>query len=254
MIETKSVFYYGFTVTANNFAIDFDDGLGETEADIKLSNYTFTTLADAIALALNNAGTQVYTVTTDRDNRFYTISAPSNFDLLVTTGQRAGVSIWSTIGFTSDKTGSNTYTSDVAAGFEYLPQFRLQNFTPTENFRKKVEAKVNQSATGIVEVITFGQVNYTQFEITNITEYPQNNRGGIDNDPNAVTNARNFLEAITDKQIVEFMRDRDNRNLNVESLLIEKTPESGVGVDFRLKEIRKRQGWFETGLLLFRKV
>lgn len=255
MINTKSSFYYGYTVTANNFALDFDEGLGELDASVAIKNYSFTTLANGVAVALNNKGSQTYSVTLNRETRKYTISASSNFDLLVTTGSRAGTSIFSLLGFTSDKTGSNSYESDASSGVEYLPQFKLQDFVPSENIRRRIESKINQSSTGVVEIVSFGTVNFTEFNITNITDRPQSDGGLIDNDASAVSKARNFLEAITDKQLIEFMPDRDNKS-TFETLLLESTPESKEGVEFKLKELftRRLQDWFETGKLIFRKV
>ena len=73
------------------------------------------------------------------------------------------------------------------------------------------------------------------------------------NDPNAITNIRNFLSFCIGKGRLEFMIDQENENV-FDKVLLESTPESKDGVSYRLKEMNGLQGFFETGKLKFRRV
>jgi hypothetical protein len=253
VISTKSVFYYINGVSSDNFYLDFDEGSGELSAEVESGNYTMAELASQVEAALNSAGTQAYSVTFNRQARSFTIAAPGNFDLLITTGTHVGVDVFSLIGFTgADLTGADSYTG-VAAGRAYLPQFRLQSYVDQDDLRKSIQPSVNKSASGIIEVVRFGIEKFYEFNIMFITDIEQGNLSLIETNLSGVSDARDFLRFITTKSEFEFMPDRDNRN-NFYTVLLESTDEASDGTGYRLKELYTKNlpYYYETGKLVFR--
>lgn len=251
-IFTKPVFYYGFTVTTNDIYINFDEGLGELTALVSAGRYSFEGLTQAVASALNSIGGQEYTVVTNRDTRRYTISAPSNFDLLFGTGSNSGLSIRDVMGYSqTDKTGSNSYTSENTAGSEFIPQFPLQNFVAPEDFTEFASANVNESGSGLVETYSIGTRSFFEFNMRPIT----NNRLRNYNNQSAIEQAREFLNYCITKGELEIMRDGDSKN-SFETILLERSATSSTGTGLKLNELYGNglTGFFESGLLRFRKV
>lgn len=255
MIKTTPVFYYDFQVTTNDIYINFDEGIGELTATVPAKSYSFTNLASAISTALNNVGGQTYAVTANRLTRTYTISAPSNFSLLFATGSNAGLSVASVIGFSGDKTGSNSYESDSAAGKEYIPQFPLQDYVDLEDYQEKAQANINESASGVVEVFSIGNRKFLEFNIGPVTNSPMRKTGGLFiNNANAVDELRDFMTYAIGKGDIEFMKDSTDRATLTATIILERTPTSGTGTGFKLNELYSRglAGFFETGKLRFR--
>lgn len=255
MINTKSIFYYIESVTNDNFYLNFDEGSGELTAQIATGHYTHQDLALAVQSAMNEVGTQSYTVIFNRDDRTFTISSASAFDLLCFSGTEAGVSIFSLLGFSSvDLTGQTIYTGGVS-GSEYRPQFKLQDYVDQEDFRESIQAVVNESASGVVETISFGTKKFFEFNIPFITDIEQGAGSVIETNLSGVSSARQFLRFCTTKKNLEFMPDRNNRTLFFK-VLLESTEESSNGTGYRLKELYTKNlpYYFETGKLVFRLV
>jgi hypothetical protein len=255
-IQTRSKFYFINEVDDSNLNLPFDEGSGEINAQLNVGGYSVTQLAVEIARALNDAGSQPYTVSFDRENRTYTISSDATFTLLGASGATSGLSIFPTIGFDLiDKSGQLSYSSDSVAGNEYKPQFFLQRFTPFENFREKVDSKVNEAASGNLETVSFGERRFMEFELRFVTDIDQGPNGVIETNVNGVSNLRDFMEFITNKLPLEFMADRKDVS-TFETILLERTPESPDGVNFKIKEQFQQglAGYFRTGTLRFRKV
>lgn len=255
-IFTTPVFYYGFQVTVNDIYINFDEGIGELTATVPAKSYSFTDLANAVAAAMNEVGGQTYTVTANRADRTFTISASSNFDLLFSSGSNSGLSIASVIGFSAaDKTSANTYTSDSSAGSEFVPQFPLQDYVALNDYQEKAQANINESASGIVEVFSIGTRRFLEFNIGPVTDNVMRKSGGLFvNDSTAVSKLRSFMEYAIGKGDIEFMEDANNRNNLTATIILERTPTSSTGTGFKLRELYGRGlvGFFETGLLRFR--
>lgn len=255
-IQTNSSFYYIEAINSENNLMNFiepnKDNV-ELTATLLVRSYSLNDLATELERALNDSGLNTYTVTLDRNTRKYTISADDDVNLLVTTGSNSGLSVYSTIGFTSDKTGGDTYESDTEAGSEYKPQFKLQSYVDAINRVESIGASVNESGSGIIEIVTFGRRNFYEFNIKYITSLLRDKGSPIENNPNGEQDARDFLNFCIGKEILEFMPDRNDKNTFVR-ILLETTPESKQGVNFILKEIRGLNGYFETGRLEFRKV
>lgn len=253
-LTTHSKFYYGYTVDDESNQIDFDEGGGELTAELEVGEYTMTDLATEIERALNAAGANEYTVTVNRSTRIFTVAADANFDLLVSSGSHAGTTAFTTFGFTgADRTGTDTYDGNAAAGTEYSTQFILQSHVSSEDLRGALFSTVNKSASGKSEVVTFGEEAFTEFNMKYVTDIAQGSGGPIRNRADGVSQLRTFMRHIITRAPVEFMPDEDTP-ATFESLELESTPEDQNGLKYRLKELYANglPGYFETGVLKFR--
>lgn len=256
-VKTYSSFTYGHTITDDNKYIQFDEGIGEISVELDIGSYTLGSFVDAIANKMNNAVgiSNTYTATLDRTTRVITLSSTGNFDLLVTTGSLAGASAFSLMGFTSDKLGATSHIGDSSSGSYFEPQFLLQGFVDFDNNVKTVQASVNESASGAIEVVSYGRVKYMECNITLQTNISQGNGSVLKNDPAGETNLRNFLNYATTKAPLEFIPDIDTPGEFTDCLL-EKTPESSKGVDYKVKELYSKgfAEYFESGIITFREI
>jgi hypothetical protein len=254
---TRSVFYYGHEVTQNNRIIPFNEGSGELNAYMRITTYSLENYAQEMARAMTEVGTQVYSVTIDRATRKLTISATSNFDILFSTSLTSTVSARELSGFgDNDYTGSNSYEGINGSGFEYKPQFKLQSYVDFQDNIEANESKVNVSATGITEVVSFGRTEIMECNITYATNIEQSVKyGNIENNPSGVEDLRHFLNYIIGKGDIEFMPDRDDAD-TFTTCFLERTKKSQDGTGFNLSELTGRNltGYFETGKISFRKV
>lgn len=254
-ITTYAAFNYGHTVTLDNQFINFSEGGPEISAVLDVGSYTLGQFIDQISLQLNKVGGQEYTVSLNRTTRQITISASSNFELLISSGSQVNITAYTLMGFTgADLTGSNIYVGDTASGFQYIPQFLLQTFVDFPDDQKKAASSINESANGDVEVISYGDVNIMSANITLATDItPQY---VITPNPNGVSDLRAFLVYITNKRPIEFIYDYQGDPNTFVNCILESTPEDKKGTAFRLKELYSRNltGYFETGVLQFRKI
>lgn len=255
MIDTYSKFYFIDPVNDGNFYLNFDEGAGEITGEVETGSYTPTELAVAIESAMNDAGGLTYDVTFNRVDRTFTISAGSNFSLLIGTGSNVGSDIFYLIGFTGpDLSGDDTYTGDPAARF-YEPQFKLQSFVSIDDLQKSVSASVNKAANGTIEVVKFGTEKFFEFDIKFITNIDQGVGGPIKTNLDGLIDAQLFMRFITQKHDIEFIPDvNDVATFHV--VLLETTTEDSKGTGYRLKELYDKglPNYFETGKLVFRLV
>lgn len=253
-INTLSVFYYGFTITKLNNVINFDEGSGELSAFLSIDDYTLEEFADEIAARMTLAGTQTYTATVNRTTRKITISALANFDLLAGSGSQVASGAFSMAGFNPiDKTGTNIYTSDVGAGFEYRPQLTLDNYTALEDWHLKESAVVNVSTSGVVQTLQYGDGQRMGCVLRGAT-----NLTGLKIEPffenaNGVQALRTFMLYLITKAKIEFMPDVSDRNIFYD-LLLESTDTDKNGIQFKIKNMKGADKFFECGPLVFRKV
>lgn len=257
-INTKSAFYYGFTVTESNQYLNFRDDTAELAAQLNPGTFTATEIATEVARALTEASEilQTYSVSFNRTTRVFTISAAGSFDLLPATGAQSGQSFFGDIGFTTDRSSVTSAAGDSAAGSEFLPQFKFQDYVDAENNQDSIAEKVNESADGEnQEIVRFGRTKKYEFNITLQTDIAQDKNSVIDNDASGVSNLRSFMEFVVDKNRVEFMPDRSDRS-TFDTLLLESTPTNKNGTGFKLREMigKAAPGYFETGVLKFRKL
>lgn len=255
MIYSESAFYFTPDITSENNVIAFDEGGSEILATMVQGRYTLTTYLNEILRALNEVGSQIYSGSVDRATRIYTITAPGNFALRVSSGS-AGADAFANMGFVgADRTGASSYTGTVAVGSSYRPQFRLQNFVDFDHNQKKVGASVNRSASGQVEVIHFGVDRLMECTFNFITDIDQGEVSPIRTNLTGVADAEAFFEFATTKGLIEFVPDLTDPD-EFRTCVLESTPESRDGIDFKLKELFMTglSGYFTTGLLTFREI
>lgn len=252
-ILTRPVFYTVEPIGLDNFTLEFDEGIGELIAELNPGSYAIEELMIEVARAMNDIGTLTYTVDFDRVTRLVTISSTAAFDLLISSGS-TGTDVFTLLGFTgADLTGLTTYDGDSLMGTEYLPQFPLQRFKGFEDNKRGVQASINESASGIVEVITFGTRSFMEFNIRYITNLEMLPGHPIINDPTAVQKVRAFLDFCITKGRLEFMKDETDRD-TFDTILLESTRVDRQGVGYQLKEMNRLIGYFETDRLRFRKI
>lgn len=252
-LTTFSTFYYAFEFDEDTRYIDFNEGASDLQAEVVLGSYTPTEMALVIQEAMNAVGTLTYTVTFNRSSRSFTISSTANFDLLVSSGASSNKA-YPAMGFTgADRTGASTYTGG-HAGSEYFPQFVLQDHISTDNLQSLVSPAVNKSASGRVEVVRFGTEKFLQCNIKYVTDL---HIGGssFKNNPNGVSDLRDFMQYITQKKPIEYMEDEGNRSV-FQKLILESTTEERDGTGYLLKELYDKglPNIFETGIMRFRLV
>ena len=251
MLSTMSKWYYGHYIDQTNNILPFNDGTDKT-ASLNVGDYSLTEFVIEVARALNSASSIDFTVTVDRSTRYITITGDANFELHIASG--ASANPFSLIGFSgTDRTGSNSYTGNIASGSEFKPQFKLQKYVPFENDQSASYSNVAKSANGTVEVVSFGLEEMMTCEIAYQTN---NNTTGsvIENQSNGLDNLRTFLQYATQKRKMEFIPDRDTPT-TFTKCIIESTNASGAGTGYRLQEYLGRMpGFFSSGTLKFRKV
>lgn len=257
MINTASKFYFlGTSIGDTNNWIDFDEGDGELSVQIPIGSYTLTDLALAIKTAMDSVGDLTYTVTFNRTNRKITIAATGTFSILKSTGSHLATNPWSVLGFTQsgDLSAASSYVGAGVAGDAYEPQFYLQSFVSTDDFQEAVEAVINETASGQIEVVKFGNRKFTEFNIMMATDIAQTN-GVIQNNAMGVADLRRFMQFLVTKAPIEFMPNK-NVPATFQKLILETTPDSQNGTGYRLRELYDRSlpGYYETGLLRFRLV
>jgi hypothetical protein len=259
MIYTKSKFYYGHTVTADNRAISFsEDNVNELIAELKIGNYSLTSYAQEVRRAMNEvSGGNNYEVSLDRNTRILTISGDNPFTLLTQTASIILISAFRMMGFNDlqDLTGFNSYSGQFGSGDVYAPQFFLQDYQDFRFNQKTASANVNQSASGLVEIVSYGNVKLMSCNIKYINTYTQPDNSIFENNPNAIDETLTFLEYLITKGRIEFIADRDDANEYTECIL-DSTSKEQNGTAFELRELYSQglNGYFETGLLRFRKI
>lgn len=254
-LSTFSSFYYDYQVTGSNFYIDFNEGAGELTAQVDVGSYSLTDFLIEVGEAMTAAGTQTYDVSVARATRLVTISATSNFDLLISSGSSVGNDLYSALGFTgADQTGTNSYTGSAACGSEYLPQFILQDHISSDDWQRNVDATVRKSANGTIEVVRFGIEKFVQLNIKYATD-KAGDESLILSNATGVADLRTFMQYLITKKPIEFMPDRDSP-ATFETLILESTQQDSNGLQYRLREMYDRglPGYFETGPLKFRVV
>lgn len=250
MLSTMSKWYYGHYIDQTNNILSFNDGTAKV-ATLNVGDYSLTEFVTEVARALNAASSLTFTTSVDRSTRLITITGSSNFELSIASG--ASANPFSLIGFTgADRTGSDSYTGNIASGSEFKPQLKLQKYIAFGDNEVASYSNVAKSANGTVEVVSFGTDDFMTCEIA----YQTNNNttgSAIEYQANGLDNLRTFLRYATQKRKLEFIPDRDA--LGFTKCIIESTNASGSGTGYRLQEYLGRMpGFFSSGTLKFRKV
>jgi hypothetical protein len=254
MITTWSKFYYGYDVTADNNQLDFSEGGSELTAEIAVGSYTPTDFCTAVKTALDTAGALTYTVTFNRSTRKITIAATGTFQILKATGTHIGTSPFTLMGFTGagDLTGTNTYTGASVSGDIYSPQFKLQDYISSDDYQQAVDATVNKTASGRVEVVKFGTESFIECNITFVTDRTVDGTV-IRSNATGVADLRRFLQYLVTKGPCEFIPDEDTVS-TYQKVMLESTPDSDKGTGYRIKELYDKglSHVYQTGKLKFR--
>lgn len=257
-IETNSIFYFlDDDIDTTNQNLNFNEGGGELLAILEAGSYTHTDLETVIKTALDAAGALTYTVTFNRVARTFTIAATGTFSLLVSSGSQSGTTVFTLIGFTgADLTAASTYTGNTTSGDEYVPQFKLQGFVDKTDNQQKISPTVNESASGIIEVVAFGTRQLYELNIRFATDRDMSKTGTIINNSTGVADLRIFMQRIVNKVPFEFMKNTLARS-TFDKVILESTPEDRNGTAYRLKELSIRggpTGFFDTGLIRMRAI
>lgn len=132
--------------TGGPYSISLTSG---THAHIDLSGISatsgYTTFASALKTAFDAASSETYTFTWSSTTRKYTIAGTSTFSLTFTGD--AGTRLKAALGFTGNKSGSTSYTSDVAAYYA-VPLARSQMSGYSRPFEREGYVKRSTSVNG----------------------------------------------------------------------------------------------------------
>lgn len=256
-ISVRSKFYFGLEIDDTNFAIDFDEGIGELAADLEIGDLTLSEIGQEMARQMTSVGTQEYTATLNRDTRKLTISAPGNFSLLIDTGLRSASSGYTQLGFTgSDLSGSNNYESNLSIGLVWHPQNIIEEYEPIRYNQESIDPSVNESASGVINTISFGERSFMSGLFRLITDLPQNGKTNkLPSNPNARDEAVSFMKIAVKKHVMEFMEVATDTG-NFEKVLLEDTEGGSKGTGFKLlKDFDEPiPGYYTLGTLKFREV
>jgi hypothetical protein len=251
-LNTHSKFFYGWQITTNNRFIDFNDGADKV-ATLKVGTYSSSDLGIEIAKQMNALSSTEFSVSFDRVTRMYTVSADADFELLTTSGVNAGRSALPLLGFTVDKSGDDSYLADQVSGYEYSTQFYIQSYKDTSTNRKAIDGVVNKSASGVQEVIKYGNERFMEGDFTFITNIQQEQGSIIRTKETGLEDFIHFIEWCTEKAPVEFMKDEADVG-SFQELVLESTEADSKGLDYDLIELYDRglSGYFRSGKLKFK--
>ncbi len=163
-----SLFLYGFEITPTNRFITFGNSAIDTRlATLNLGFYSLTGILLEIERALLAADPlNLYTATVDRtilgglQNRVTISTSGIYLRLLFSSGNPSNPA--TLIGFnTADYSGLTTYTGSFTCGIVLVPNMEAYNYlSPKKN--NKNFGKVNISASGVKEAITFSLQQFWQ--------------------------------------------------------------------------------------------
>ena len=244
---TRSVWFYGHTVTSQNRSLDFTRAAVQYTALIQVGTYSLTDYAQAVARAFNTIDPDnLYLASVNRSNRQITISGTDAFSLDIT-GPTASVSSYSLLGFTTDQAAATSHTG-IESGFEFRPQLRLQDYIDFDDDQEASDSVINEAASGRVESVSFG---LNKFMTCNVRYQNNGQTKFTELDANGIGRLREFLVYATTKADMEFMPDRDDPDVFTKCVL-ESTGRSQKGTGFRLIESDGIPGFFDSGRLVFR--
>ena len=253
-LETHSKFYYGYEITSENQYLDIYDGTSNISITLDIKSYTTDELAAALASKLTAAAVGDYTVTFNRATRKFTISGTVTFSLLFATGDNFFQSFHSLLGFNdTDLTGSTSYTSQIASGKSYSTQFYMQSYKPTALNKRSIDSVINESASGVIEAIKFGDKRFLEGELLFITDIIQNDVSIVRTNTSGVADYISLIEWLVDKKPVEIMIDENKVN-EYQVFLLESTELDSKGMDYELIELYDRSLplYYRSGKLKFR--
>ena len=119
--------------------------------------------------------------------------------------------------------------------------------------QEAANATVKQSASGIIEVVKFGNIEFAELNIPYATDIID--QGYMVDDASGVSKLRYLMNYLITKAPIEMVQDVNNPSVFTKCIL-ESTRANKKGVGYTLKELYSRglTGYFETGKLKFRKI
>lgn len=247
-LKKKSLFLYGYEVTALNRSLDFKVNAGPTrQATLRTGYYSLTSLLTEVVRALQSQEPlQTFAYSVNRsiagnlENRVTLTIAAGTLTLLFGTGPRVTSSIGPTLGFAvADVTGASltgTSTTGTAlqtelVGYNYLGP----------DFSRKVKGSVNISASGVKEAIVYEVQQFTQVEFKHEPE------------AKVMTEWRPMLEWMIKQRPFEFTPEFTSPNDIIEGTL-ERTQYDSNGLGYQMTEMLPDfPFYYRTGLMVFRK-
>lgn len=253
-LKVHSLFFYGHKIDENNNFICFKEGAGDEKiAEIPVGSYTLTKCLDVITAALNAASSLDWAYSIDRATRIVTFTSSGTASILFGTGSLALNSPAALLGFpATDILNATSFVGSEATGYSYSPQFPLQNYTDKTKNKKLVNAVVNKSASGdAVSVQSFGIDRFIKMNIKYITNQPSD--GLLRNNPNALQEAKDFMDYVVEKNPVEFMEDENDPD-TFDRVYLDSSGMDMNGTSYELVEYvdRNLPEFYETGLLTFK--
>lgn len=261
-IKTYSGFTYGHTIDENNKFLEFEETVsGVLTAELNVGSYSLEEYKNEIARAMNAASlNETYSTTLDRSTRKITITGSNTFSLLISSATTALQSTFSLAGFNgADLTGASSYEGDSPSGSFFEPQFLLQDYIPFENDQRANNVTVNETPSGILEIIKFGDINFMTCNVTLQKNQDSSEPRAKDNiikfSTTGYTDMLSFLQYAVTKAPIEFVPDVDSPAFYTKCLL-ESSSREKDGTGFRIRELYDRglADWYETGRLVFRKL
>ena len=137
----------------------------------------------------------------------------------------------------------------------WRPQSIIEEYKPIRYNKEKISPSVNESASGVLNVLTFGDRSFMTGVFRYITDKPQSNKSPIDSNPTGRQDAVDFMEVAIKKHVMEFMENRDDVN-TFNKVLLERTSQNSKGVGYELEKDFDEYiiGYYTLGELSFREV
>jgi hypothetical protein len=264
-IKTYSGFTYvtyGHTITDANKFLEFEESVsGVLTAELNVGSYSLGEFSVELARAMNAASlNEEYTTALDRTTRKITINGTNTFSLLVDSAMTAQQSVYSLAGFNgADRTGSSSYEADSPSGSFFEPQFLLQDYIPFENDQRANNVTLNETPSGSLEVIKFGDINFMtcniKYQKNQEADEPRSKGNILKYSQTGYTDLLAFLRYAATKAAVEIVYDVDNPDTFTRCLL-ESTSKERNGTGFTIRELYAQgfADWYESGKLVFRKL
>jgi hypothetical protein len=248
-LKAKSLFLYGFDITANNKSLDFVAVSGGPTllATLNIGTYTLTGLMGEIKRALESADpAHKYTVTADRSFSSGTqnrISLSTNgvfLSLLFGSGPRSASSISSLIGFAAtDRTGATSYQGVGSAGTALVTDYVAYTYLGS-GMKRKVFGALNITASGQKEAIVFQVQKFFQAKFQYEPELK------------VLTEWTNLMTWMIEQKVLEFTPEITSPSVFYECTL-ESTEADGKGMAYNMTEMLPDFPFlYSTGMLTFR--
>lgn len=249
-----SAFNYGHNISNSNRYLNFSEGGPQLLASLPIGSFTLGEVPGLIASALNEVGGQEYSCSLDRTTRKLTISAPSNFELLIDSGYNSVISFFELAGFTGlDLVGSNSYEGNIETGKQYITQTEVKGYIDFRENKEKIDSVIRTTPNGLVETISYGTLEKASFDLPFITnKIPQN---FIRETATGKEELEEFMDYAIEKRPLEFIKDI-NDPLTYTPCILDKTQGYGKGDGYKLNHLvtRKLKDYYELRGLVFRKI